>query len=77
MGNLTITVEEEVLKRARIRELQQGTSVNAVLRAYLEAYAGLREDQQAALQRLLEMSNATQSGRGDAVWTRDDLHERG
>ena len=38
--NLTITVDDEVLRRARIRALSQGTSVNAVLREFLESYAG-------------------------------------
>ena len=38
--NLTIVVDDEVLRRARIRALEQGTSVNAVLREFLESYAG-------------------------------------
>jgi predicted nucleic acid-binding protein len=40
MANLTITVDEELLRRARIRALEQGTSVNALLREYLSAFAG-------------------------------------
>jgi plasmid stability protein len=36
MSNLTITIDEETLRRARIRALEQGTSVNALLRDYLE-----------------------------------------
>ena len=32
--NLTITVEDEILKRARMRALEENTSVNAVLRKY-------------------------------------------
>ena len=35
MTNLTITVDDEVLRRARIRALEEGSSVNAVLRDYL------------------------------------------
>jgi predicted HicB family RNase H-like nuclease len=35
--NLTITVDDEVLRRARIRALQQGTSVNVLLREFLES----------------------------------------
>ncbi len=35
MSNLTITVDDEVLKQARMRALQEGTSVNAELRRYL------------------------------------------
>ena len=44
MANLTITVDEQVLKRARIRALEDDTSVNALLRDYLEVYAGLRSE---------------------------------
>jgi predicted HicB family RNase H-like nuclease len=40
MANLTITVDEDVLKKARLRALQQGVSVNALLRDYLARYAG-------------------------------------
>ena len=32
MSNLTISVDDQVLKRARIRALEQGSSVNVVLR---------------------------------------------
>ncbi|MGH7483140.1 MAG: hypothetical protein ACRELV_13375 [Longimicrobiales bacterium] len=77
MANLTITVDDEALRRARIRALQQETSVNAVLRAFLESYAGVRADQEAALRGLLELSDASQAGRGGSAWTREDLHERG
>ena len=40
MANLTLAIDEDVLRRARIRALEQGTSVNALLREYLDAYAG-------------------------------------
>jgi len=36
MATLTIVVNEAVLRRARMRALEQQTSVNAVLRDYLE-----------------------------------------
>jgi hypothetical protein len=45
MTNLTITVDEGTLKRARMRALEEDTSVNAVLREYLEEYAGGRREQ--------------------------------
>ena len=74
--NLTITVDDGVLKRARIRALEQDTSVNAVLRDYLESYAGGSHRRREAVARLLELSRTTRSGRGAATWTRDELHER-
>ena len=40
MANLTIVVDNRILQRARIRALQHGTSVNALLRDYLSSFAG-------------------------------------
>ena len=37
--NLTITVDPDVLKRARVRAIEEDTSVSAVLREHLVAYA--------------------------------------
>ena len=48
--NLTITVDPEVLKRARIRAIGEDTSVNAVLREHLTTYA----DMARPLQRVVE-----------------------
>lgn len=62
MTNLTITVDERALKRARIRALEEGTSVNAVLRGYLEAYAGVSREQGEALRRILADSRKGGSG---------------
>ena len=73
---LTITVDSHVLKRARIRALEEGTSVKAVLGDYLEAYAGGAERSSQAVRRLLLLAKSSESGRGGAVWTRDELHER-
>ena len=74
--NLTITVEDDVLKRARLRALQEDTSVNAVLRSFLEAYAGAAGREQAAIADLLTLSRESSAARGEAAWTRDELHER-
>lgn len=84
MANLTITVDDEVLKRARIRALEQGTSVNAILAGYLRAYAGEDEAQVRATRALLALAeqNTREGGverakqRGKRRWTRDELHER-
>ncbi len=76
MANLTISVDEDIVRRARIRALEQGTSVNAVLREMLAAYAGAKSEQAAAAADLVAMSVASKSRRGGKTWTRDDLHER-
>jgi len=77
MANLTITIEDRLLKQARMRALEDGTSVNALLRAYLERYAGVG-DTTAALSgfELLARRVAATSGPGGRTWTRDELHDR-
>lgn len=76
MANLTISVNEEILKKARLRALQQGTSVNAILRDYLGRYAGAHALHQEAVDSLIRLSRSSRSGRGKRRWSRDELHER-
>lgn len=63
MANLTIAVDDDLLRRARIRALEQGTSVNALLRDYLEAFTGASSARRRAVDRLLALSEGTRHGR--------------
>lgn len=76
MTNLTITVDDEVLKRARLRALQEDTSVNALLRDTLETYAGVRVERESAVVKLLRLARDTQAGSGGRRWTREEVYER-
>ena len=77
MANLTITVDEETVKRARIRALEEGTSVNALLRDYLEDYAGVRRERLEAGRKLLELSrNSKASSGGKGLPKREELYNR-
>jgi hypothetical protein len=78
MANRTISVNEEVLKRARMRALEENRSVNAVLARYLEEYArmdALQRRRREALAALLALAAEARSGSGGRTWTRDELHE--
>lgn len=79
MANLTISVPEHVLRRARIKALELGTSVNAYLRQQLESFIrDQRETQIAAAKdflRVAERSRAS-SGATGRTWRRDDLYDR-
>ncbi len=77
MTNLTITVDEQVLKKARIRALKEDTSVNAVLRDYLEDYADANSELRLAVERVLAASRESKSGSGPGgrAWKREDLYE--
>jgi hypothetical protein len=83
VANLTITVDEQLLKRARMRALEQGTSVNAILADRLRAFVGEGDSQARATQGLLALAreNSRDGGkrakkRGGRRWSRDELHER-
>lgn len=77
MANLTISVDDQLLKRARIKAIEEGTSVNALLRDYLERYTGSGRTQAAlaAFADLAERSPAS-SGAAGRTWTREDLYDR-
>ena len=76
MANLTITIDDEVLKRARIKALEQGTSVNAILREYLVSYSAVQQTQQEACDDLVRLSKDSKSASNGKTWNRDELHER-
>lgn len=58
MANLTITIDPALLRLARVRAVREGTSVNAILRDYLQGYAVEQE------------SNARLADDFDAAWKR-------
>lgn len=79
MANLTISVESDILKRARIRAIEQDTSVNKVLASYLERYAradDLQRDRLQTVERIIALADDSGAGSGGRRWTRDELHER-
>jgi len=77
MANLTIVVDKQVLKRARIKAIGDGTSVNAVLRDYLERYAN-GSQAEAALASFAELARRSSagSGPGGRTWSREEIHDR-
>lgn len=77
MANLTVTIDEQVLKRARIKALEQGTSVNALVSEYLSRFAGVGASQK-ALTGFLEIARRSHASSGSAgrTWRREDLYDR-
>lgn len=77
MANLTLTIDERVLKRARIRAIEQGTSVNALVSDYLHRYAGLGQTQ-SGLSGFIELASKStaSSGPRGRTWRREDLYDR-
>lgn len=77
MANLTVTIDARVLRRARSRALERGTSVNAVVSEYLAQYAGSSATA-AALAGFLDLAASADAGSGERgrTWTREELHDR-
>ncbi len=76
MTNLTITIDEQVLKKARMRALEEGISINALLREYLEKYTGVNKQYQQATQEILKIARASKAASDGNIWSRDELYER-
>ena len=64
MGNLTLAIDEDLLRRARVRAADQGTSVNAVVRELLAGYAAI-DRTISARRRLIALSVSSSSGSGE------------
>jgi len=76
VANLTVTIDEATLRRARIRALEEGTSVNAIVREYLERFADADARASAARRRVVALARESAVG-GEAAgrtWTRDDAY---
>jgi len=76
MANLTISLDDQLLKRARIKAAELETSVNAVLREYLEEWTQRTADRKRAIDAFIEAAKRSQASSEGRKWTRDELHER-
>jgi len=74
MANLTIAVDDDLLRRARMRALEAGTSVNALLRSYLASYVG--DESMASRRAIVANAAQLQTSVGEINWSRDALHDR-
>lgn len=77
MANLTIAIDDDVLHRARRKALEEHTTVNGLLRGYLERYVGA-DGRDEAMARFLQRARRSRASSGPAgrTWRRDDLHDR-
>ena len=76
VANLPIDLDEGVLERARSMASEQGTSLEALVRNFVESFASVEENQAQAVKTLLELSRKSEGGSGGRRWTKDELHER-
>ena len=77
MPNMTMTIEDDLLKKARKYAVETDTTVTGLVRGFLQGVAD-RHDQAnetaiAELKRIFDEGGAVV---GKRTWTREDLHER-
>ena len=75
MKNITVSVPDEVYRKARTRAAERDTSVSALVREFLASFAG--EDEFERRERLQDevLASITRFRAGDRL-RRDALHER-
>ena len=76
MTNVTLSIDEDILKQARILALQQDTSVNAVIREFLKNYIASAQRYQLITERIIQQAERSQFNSNGRKWTRDELYER-
>ena len=77
MANVTLSINDELLKAARIIALERDTRLNELVRQYLESLAaGERAYRTSAVAELREAWSKSKAVVGEKTWSRDELHER-
>ncbi len=76
MKNLTLAIDEDLLMTARKLALDRNTSVNQLIREYLQSLVEEDRKRRDALDRLKSCMARGILEAGDKHWTRDELHER-
>ena len=75
MANLTLSLDDEILQRAREAAVREHTSVNALVREYLTRYVDARTRRLEVIDTLDELARRNTS-RSAGTWSREELHRR-
>jgi len=76
MKNVTIALDESLLREARRIAADRSTTLNAMIREFLEELAQRESRALIARERIVELCRETQAEVGPKTWSRDELHER-
>jgi len=76
MKNVTIALDEATLRAARRIAAERSTSLNAMIRDFLERLTQRESHAQRARRRIAELCRDSNAQVGERNWTRDELHER-
>jgi len=73
--NVTLSIDDEVIRKARQRAEALGSSVNQLVREYLEGLAG-KTDADADAAEFVRLSRSAKGNSRGWKFKREELHER-
>ncbi len=74
--NVTISLDEATLRAARRIAAERSTSLNALIREFLERLTRRESGVSEARRRIVELCRESTAEVGERTWTREDLYER-
>ena len=74
--NITLAIDEDVLDRVRVIAAERKTTVNGLVRSYLERVAETEDKASRLAGRIKALRARSQLEVGPITWKRDDLYER-
>ncbi|MDD2455598.1 MAG: DUF6364 family protein [Kiritimatiellae bacterium] len=77
MANLTLSIDDRLLRSARLAAQERETTLTGLVRDFLSQFADEQAHKNAVLAGELEHCFKKNTVRiGNRTWTREDLHER-
>ena len=76
MKNITLSVDDTVLKAARRYAYERDLSVNGLVREYLGSIANKKNRADSARKKIKAMSDKSTARIGATSWKSEELHER-
>jgi hypothetical protein len=77
MKNITVSVDDETYRRARVTAAEQDTSVSALVKRFLTELASGGSEFERLKREERELRARIQAFRGGDRLSREDVHERG
>ena len=75
--NITLSIDEEIVKKVRKIAIDKDTTLTAMVRDYLTSVAGSdAAARQAQADKLMETFEKLSRDMGPRTWTREDLYDR-
>jgi hypothetical protein len=74
--NITLSVHQSILRSVRRIAAERDTTVNGLVRKYLEELAGEKKKRARARRDLLKILPSMKGKVGRIRWTREELHAR-